>query len=239
MNWKIYFCIITFASFVLWVFSKWKGIDIKDTLNIWLMSILVITTICYVERTSRMSDLMQQSNQLNFRPYIQIIGYPATMLDRMEIKRNGITATQSNFGQNERSFGTGLDPQKNEYLLYSLQNIGNVPARNIQHEISIFEWSEKYAQPKEIKIPSTIITEREIVFPKAEAHRSAPLGQRIIYRTTSEPLFIDAIIKISYRGDNELDKNVYFTMMKLRFPVVPSPTGGSQISIIDQDEGKL
>lgn len=235
MSWKIYIVMIC-AGLVCLLFLA-KKLGLPNAINIFLTYALVITTILYAEKTAKMAQIMAQSNRLNFRPYIQIEGYPTSLLDRMNLKKEVTSPLQPHLGQEERGFGTALDPQNNECLLYSLLNVGNVPARNIVHEVKVFEWSEKYAQPKEIKIPNIVDTEREVVFPKADSRRLLPLGKHIVFRTISDPLFIDVIIKIMYQGNQELDKRIYFTTKKLRIPVRPSPEGNTQITILDQDEG--
>ena len=229
--------------FMLLLILGW-GLKLTDLISAVLTAILVIITAYYARVTAKylkvsreMAATMKQANQINFRPFVQIEG----------LQPNNITG-MARRGPGNPSVGTAassgfvvmLTPPGAEYLMYSLRNLGQVPARDIRHHSELYAVDVRGNQ-ETIQLDQATFTNPETLFPSQTSNRQLLLGNSVVYRTAGRIDFLRLKLRITYSGMRDLDPNIYFYSTVLRIKPAPNPEalnrGIGGVGVEESDEG--
>lgn len=215
----------------------WHSDKVKftDTINMILTASLVLITAFYAYQTQKTVELASEANRLNFRPYLVVQGAPRSVLARLSSNEEIKKTLLANFESMEDIFSLARSTDGTDYIIYSLENIGNVPARSVRHSITIYEVNK--ITGVKTQLPVTESQTEDLIYPHKSIDRIVPIGKDIAYRKTDGNIFLEITIKINFRGDKKGDSNNYFAIRKLSYKVVENTTSPQQMETIFQDEG--
>lgn len=212
-------------------------ITTSEWINIVLLFILVLVTAFYAWKTSNMTELMQESNRINLRPYVLIQGAPVAILrreDTREVKKDSI---DSLYQPGEYGFAFARDPEGFDYLYYSLKNVGSTPAHIARYDTLLYEVEADKVDRKLIISPTFNKKIKEVIFPANENVRLIPLGKDMAFRSCPAGRFLEIVLEVEYTGAIEMNEDHYYTKITLRSPITVSAEEKQSVEIIAQDEG--
>lgn len=200
-----------------------------------LTATLILVTAFYAYQTQRTVEIASEANRLNFRPYLAIKGASPITLARLALDQSSKKDLKSDYGANEDVFSLAKSPDGTNYIIYSIENIGNVPARSVQNVITIDEINKSTGAREQL--PVAVPTNEDLVYPHKTIDKIIPIGKDVAYKKTDGNIFLEITIKINFRGDKKEDQNNYFSIRKFSYKVVESITPPQQLETIFQDEG--
>jgi hypothetical protein len=200
-----------------------KEVKLTDIIEIVLSAVLVAVTICYailtaqsVRASKEMAIQMKQTNRINFQPYVLIEG--------VSKEQEGVYAI--------------IKAPNGDFLKYNIYNVGNIPARNINHSIEVYEINNKTGAINEIPCEQEKHTQKECLFPKNRHNYTIKLGQGIIYREDISDKEIRVKLKITYQGLKD-DFNTYYYSIQWRIKPCKQPEEltGQNMVVEETDTG--
>lgn len=212
-----------------------KGIAIA---NLILSVALIVATKYSLDVSKDMAILMKQTNQNTLRPYVQIEGVAPDYISSLATHDPRNAPVPKGLMP---SYLIAQDNADEEYLFYTLKNLGQIPAHDIQHMIQVFAINEK-DQIQPVSLPTSAPNGPETLFPSQTSTRNEKLGKGVVISSDPTLKAIRVILKITYTGSRDTDPNVYYYSVTLRSKKAASlaelnKQGPANILIESSDEG--
>jgi len=192
-----------------------------------------------IKASQEMAKLMKQSNDINFRPYVQIEGLPPEQIVSLAI--NNVNDSNVIDKIKSTTFIIWIDPKtEKEYLIYNLKNLGHVPAHIIKQCVSVDE-IDSNEKAENLPIEQETITTSETLFAAQTSTARRLIGKGVLIRQDLASKFIRVKLKINYSGVRN-DPNIYYYLMTLRLTPANDVAnynsgGGFNIKLEMSDEG--
>jgi hypothetical protein len=181
---------------------------------------------------------MKQANQINFRPYLQIIGLTPQQINQMAATQ----ARNAIFGEiTTPGFVMGVNSQnRDETLFYNVINLGQIPARSVKHSLEVFI-VEHNDVLRRLPTNGASQTISETLFPNQMNTRVEIIGNGVLIRN-DDVKFVKVKLKITYSGIKDLDPNIYFYSVTLKYPAAANLAEFNSKSVMgliieESDEG--
>jgi hypothetical protein len=134
-----------------------------------------------------------------------------------------------------------LTPDNNEFILYGVRNLGQVPAKGIKHSAEFYVIDQE-DNAEQIQFPEDTNTGSLTLFPSEKSLSRRAIGQGLVIRNDPNTKQIKVILKITYHGDNKIDPNTYYYSTTLVFKPAASledfnRQGAGNLLIEGSDEG--
>jgi hypothetical protein len=211
-----------------WIFNSQIILAISTAGLFIVTAFLVAITCVYASHTRKMAEAMHQSNRINYRPYLLIEELrPEVVKDLMQ--------TEQIF---HRKFLTFLNPHtREETFYYSLKNVGNVPAHNVEFNYEVYELDQDTTAPSRIDVPHKKDPSISL-FPDQDVTKIFNLGKTVMFRNDFANKKIQLRVYITYDGVRDMDTNKYYTEMVLTLTPTQSPDMPQPMPYLEKmDEG--